>query len=279
MKLYRIDDISGDIRDLKVKRNAGKTFAPPHKHDFAEIIYIYNGKGVHEIDGIVYDVCEGDLLFVNTGETHSYHTEERMEFYEILVKSEFFRGDKTLSDNIFAFLMLTDFSDFDKEIKSASAKVSFDKTEGMTELFKALDRENKGFEAGSETAVRSYLSLILVKLFRKLSKGSENALEKVNSDFLEYIKSHCDEKLTLSDMAKEFLYNPSYFSRLFKTYSGMNFSEYVQRARVEKAADLLERKELSVDDVAEMSGFSNITVFYKKFRQFKGCLPAEYRKK
>ena len=279
MKNYKIDEVGGRLCHLKVKKNAGKTFVPPHSHDFAEIIYIYGGSGTHEIGGASFDVKEGDLLFVNPGESHAYSTEKTMDFYEILIKGEFFGEDNALSDNIFALLMLTAFSDFDSEIEKASPKVSFKKEEGMTELFKKLEEENKNEEPGYETAVRSYLSLILVKLFRKLSKDDIETSLKINSEFSEYIKKHSGEKITLSSVAHEFLYNPSYFSRLFKSYCGMNFTEYVQRQRVEKASELLSEGKLSVEEVAKESGFTNITVFYKKFKQIKGCLPSEFKKK
>ena len=59
----------------------------------------------------------------------------------------------------------------------------------------------------------------------------------------------------------------------------MNYTEYVQRQRVEKASALLSEGKLSVEEVAKESGFTNITVFYKKFKQIKGCLPLEFKKK
>ena len=127
--------------------------------------------------------------------------------------------------------------------------------------------------------MRSYVSIILVKLFRKLSLQDDKTSEKINSKFSEYIKNHSGERITLSVVAKEFLYNPSYFSRLFKNYFGMTFSEYVSRERIEKAGKMLRESDMSVSEIAAEAGFSNMNMFYKKFREYKGCLPAEYRKK
>lgn len=189
MKNYKIDEIGGALLNLKVKRNAGKTFVPPHTHDFAEIVYIYSGSGVHEIGDVSYSVKEGDLLYVNPGERHAYSTEENMDFYEVLLKGEFFSENETLSDNIFALFMLTAFSDFESEIAENKRKVSFHKGEGMTELFISLEKEYKNAEAGYETIVKSFVSVILVKLFRKLSLHEDKTSEKINSKFSEYIKN------------------------------------------------------------------------------------------
>ncbi len=279
MKNYKIDEIGGTLLNLKVKRNAGKTFVPPHTHDFAEIVYIYSGSGVHEIGDVSYSAKEGDLLYVNPGERHAYSTEGNMDFYEVLLKGEFFSENEALSDNIFALFMLTAFSDFESEITENGRKVSFHKEEGMTELFKCLEKEYKNAEAGYETVVRSLVSIILVKLFRKLSLHDDKTSEKINSKFSEYIKKHSGERITLSSVAKEFLYNPSYFSRMFKNYFGMTFSEYVGRERIEKAGKMLRESDMSVSEIAAEAGFSNMNMFYKKFREYKGCLPAEYRKK
>jgi AraC-like DNA-binding protein len=61
---------------------------------------------------------------------------------------------------------------------------------------------------------------------------------------------------------------------------GMSFSEYVNRLRVQHAARLLdEGRDLSHAELAERSGFSSITSFYRNFKLYAGCSPKEYQNK
>ena len=96
-------------------------------------------------------------------------------------------------------------------------------------------------------------------------------------DLAEYIRTHCDEKLTLQSLAKKSFYNPSYFSRLFRDLYGMTVTEYINHSRVEKAKELLLTTNYTVQEISEQVGYSGQSAFYKKFSEITGVTPKQYR--
>ena len=101
--------------------------------------------------------------------------------------------------------------------------------------------------------------------------------EKITSDIIEYIDNHCHEKITLNMLAERCFYNPSYFSRLFKDYFGMNLLDYINQKRIEKSCILLKSTNYNIDDICFHVGYSDKTQFYKQFKHFTGTTPSHYR--
>lgn len=107
--------------------------------------------------------------------------------------------------------------------------------------------------------------------------------ERGESSLIEAVRQYIDENymidLNLSMIAERFNYHPSYFSELFKAKAGKTFIQYVTDVRMKQATRLLEETELSLWDIAELTGFSNASYFSSKFKRVYGKSPSEYRQK
>ncbi len=91
------------------------------------------------------------------------------------------------------------------------------------------------------------------------------------------IESHFNDKITQNSIANDVYLSPSYFSKLFKDVTGYNFNEYVNRIRIEKAKEMLEKSFLSIDDVYQKVGYENRSYFGKVFRNLTGMTPKQYK--
>lgn len=92
-----------------------------------------------------------------------------------------------------------------------------------------------------------------------------------------YVLLNLDKKITLSDIAEHLHMNSSYFSRIFKQHTNMNFIDYVNQMKMEEAKRLLEHTSESVELIAEKLGFESKGYFLKVFKKYYGTSPAEYR--
>jgi AraC-like DNA-binding protein len=72
-------------------------------------------------------------------------------------------------------------------------------------------------------------------------------------------------------------YSKYYFSRTFRDYFGISFSDYVLVKRINQAANLLVHTDRAIGDVAKDSGFGSIATFNRIFRKHKNCTPTRYR--
>lgn len=94
---------------------------------------------------------------------------------------------------------------------------------------------------------------------------------------LEYIDENLNGNISCERMAQYIRMNTSYFSRLFKKETGMSFSDYVIKKKIEKATYFLKYSEMPVEEIAELTGFVNVSYFYKAFKKVTGKTPGGIR--
>lgn len=94
-----------------------------------------------------------------------------------------------------------------------------------------------------------------------------------------YIQEHYMEELTLSKVAQAVNTSTFYFCKIFKKYTGLNFTEYVSRIRIEKAKTLALNPNLRISDIAYEVGFQSLTHFNRVFKNITGMSPSAYRTK
>ena len=256
---------------------------PIHTHDFLELVYIASGKGKQYIDGKEYTVARGDLLFINYHHTHAFTSEKGMEYYNVYVKPELLSEELINTGNALQMLSLTAFEDFRESVEEDRQLVQFTGGEiaDMEYCLAAMQREWENNMSGKETVMKSYLTVILTYMFRKMAmyeERSENRKSKIEN-LIRYIEDNCTEKLSLEELSDQCFYNPSYFCRIFKEYSGMTLTEFIHENRVKKSCDLLENTHLSIEEIASRVGYTNKTQYYKRFRALMGESPVDYRKK
>ena len=102
---------------------------------------------------------------------------------------------------------------------------------------------------------------------------SEVKMEKI----LHYIDAnYSNPNLSVSSIAEEFFYVPSYLTRLFKKYASVNPNKYITQLRLEKSVDLLANKELSIEQISVLVGYKNPFYFSKEFKRHYGVPPSKY---
>lgn len=92
----------------------------------------------------------------------------------------------------------------------------------------------------------------------------------------QYIDRNYSSPLKLNGIATLFGYNSAYLGKLFFREIGVSFNTYLDKIRMQKAAEYL-KKGIPVIQTSEFSGFTNPDYFTKKFKKYMGILPSEYR--
>ncbi len=95
----------------------------------------------------------------------------------------------------------------------------------------------------------------------------------------EFITAHQDDDLSLGDVARAVNTSSFYFCKMFKKATGLNFTDYLSRLRIEKAKNLLLNPNRRVSEVAYEVGFQSLTHFNRVFRKLCGQSPTDYRAK
>ncbi|MCX6887384.1 MAG: helix-turn-helix domain-containing protein [Verrucomicrobiota bacterium] len=93
----------------------------------------------------------------------------------------------------------------------------------------------------------------------------------------EYIQEHQTDNLRLGHVAKAVNTSTFYFCKMFKKSTGINFTDYLSRVRIEKSKNLLLNPNLRVSEIAFEVGFQSLTHFNRVFKKILGQSPSEYR--
>jgi AraC-like DNA-binding protein/ligand-binding sensor protein len=87
---------------------------------------------------------------------------------------------------------------------------------------------------------------------------------------------HADD-LTLEEVAKSVNMSAFYFCKMFKKATGMTFTDYLARVRVEKVKNLLLNPHKRISEAAFEAGFQSLSQFNRVFRRIAGEAPTVYR--
>lgn len=93
-----------------------------------------------------------------------------------------------------------------------------------------------------------------------------------------YIQEHYNHNLKFEELAEKVGFNYAYFSTLFKKETGQTLTEYALQIRIQQAKNLLLDPEVSIMEVAEAVGYSDLKYFAKQFKKITNLSPKEYKK-
>lgn len=111
-----------------------------------------------------------------------------------------------------------------------------------------------------------------------ISSRSESR-DPIISFVLDYLDKHYGEDINLNLVADKLNLTPGYLSSIFKEKTNINFSEYLNNLRIERAKELLMNLELRIQDIALQVGYQNVNSFIRMFKRCAGITPGEYRKR
>jgi AraC family transcriptional regulator len=93
----------------------------------------------------------------------------------------------------------------------------------------------------------------------------------------DYIETHLDDRLTLTDLAEVACLSPYHFSRSFKQAVGIGPQRYVMQRRIDRAKTLMRRTKQPLAMIAQEAGFSDQSHLTSIFRRETGVTPGRYR--
>jgi AraC-like DNA-binding protein/ligand-binding sensor protein len=117
----------------------------------------------------------------------------------------------------------------------------------------------------------------LSTLINQIVLESQNIEPPLVQKAREYIERHKMESLSLADVAKASGASVFHFCKVFKKTTGMTFTDYVGRVRLEDAKTQLLNPSRRVSEIAYDVGFQSLTQFNRTFQRVFGQSPTEFR--
>jgi transcriptional regulator GlxA family with amidase domain len=147
----------------------------------------------------------------------------------------------------------------------------------VADLYDGLDRAARNAASLDDvTAAYRYAVAALVSAVENPVRAAQDGnLERARK----FIDQHFTERLELAEVARVAGFAPRHFTRLFKRAQSTTFEAYLKKLRIQRAKELLEGTDLSVERVAELAGFAVRPHFHRAFRALAGTTPAAFRER
>ena len=263
-------DFVPHIRDIEVIAGFDQHWYPQrkidsHSHEYYQMDYFYDGRGVVAIGDTAYTLRTGDLFIYNPKDTHSYKPDQEKPM-----------GNVTLKFTLGGEYNLV----FPSRIANL-ALLSRDQRRDMeAQLSRACVEANKPGE-DSLLLATSFLHVFFALLISYL-KYLDNLSSGTDPDrclmVQEYIKKHYDRQISLQDLANIAGVHPKYLCQQFSVTTGCPPMQYLSQIRIESAKRLLINTVIPVSEVALRVGYLDIAYFSNRFKQITGKSPSAYRK-
>lgn len=129
-------------------------------------------------------------------------------------------------------------------------------------------------------------TLELLLYLHKLEFAHQYQLTSYQSEQIEVIREihnrlieKIDERVTIEELSKEYLINPTTLKAAFKAVYGTSIAAHIKEHRMKKAAEMLRSSDMSIAEIAQAVGYDSQSKFTAAFKTFFQILPKEYRKK
>lgn len=292
-ELLDIKDFVSDGPSIVVSPAEHKGRGNQHTHSFCEIVYVKEGFTLHQSCGKMTMLIKGDLFFVRPGEIHSYINAYETKLYNLLFDFSSLGSNATLLSTLPGLDEMLSPSYGDCDPTRRIIHVSMDERSDIEESLRSMLTEREKKECGWEVSLNAQLISFLVKYARMYSRqhsGEDKSTDstqksRIGNDYYGYIYKllcfidlHYSEELGMEELSEVTGLSPDYMTRKFKAILGMTPIEYLRKFRIAKAMELLVGTNLTVSEISDKVGFSDVSLFSRVFKQNAGVPPASYRK-
>ena len=246
-----------------------------HRHNYVEIFYVLNGSFRLTTGDVHFQLDEGHICFVNSGELHSVNQNQAENHMLILqignIRNEFLT---TLQKYRFSSdSYLQDLANGDLPLKD------------LQRILLEIYQEEQDKQPGYQHVILSLINALLAMLMRRhylVLKTNKDCVADNNYlrfvDIMEYLDTHYQEKLSLTQLADTYHINYYYLSHFFKETAGIPLKTYLNNLRLDKSLPLLLENTNTITQIALDCGFPNVKAYTIAFRDKFGSLPSKYRK-
>jgi AraC-like DNA-binding protein len=144
--------------------------------------------------------------------------------------------------------------------------------ENIAELLgMALDRQDA-------SEVCSAVEQMLDEAFgESVSAGASDSMKQTVRRVQEYIEENYFDAVSLTTLSRMFHVERSYLSKSFKQVTGSNLMLAIAKKRIDKAAEYIRQRDLSLAEIGSLVGYEEYAYFNRVFHKIMGVSPREFK--
>ena len=280
--LKRKDWFHPDGFPISVERRDPQEPFGLHSHEFAEIVIITAGRGVHVTGKESYPLNAGDTFVIGGSRQHDYHSLNRLCLVNIL-----FQPDKlnlrtydlrTLPGYHALFTLEPAWRrrhQFNGRLRLTPQEMSV-----VLVMVDKLDEELRTRSSGFRfMAIAAFMQIVgyLSRCYAKSKSPDSRALLRIG-EAISDLEANYQEAIDLDRLARIAHMSKRNFIRSFQAALGTSPIAHLVQLRVNRGASLLRRTDQSITEIAFQVGFTDSNYFTRQFNKLIGVTPSQYRK-
>lgn len=251
----------------------------PHYHEDIEIVSIRASSMAYMVEGMRVDLKKGDTLFVNSGCIHySLSKNNGAAKYALAILHPKILCSSFAMEQKYVKPIVTD-----KTVPYVLFKADDFDGPMMHKLMFEMERNCKGneflvtkcFYEIWDLIMRRFTDAYRVHIHNMEEEGNHNAKLKT---MMLFIDEHYKERVSLNDIASAGGVSQSLCNQIFNKLTEKSPIEYLTHYRSRKVADLLQSSDMSMSEIAELTGFSGASYMAETFKKYFNQSPRDFRK-
>lgn len=247
---------------------------PVHKHSFFEICYVLDGEGTYLDQDMIYPLHK-DTLFMSRPEViHQIRSEKGMYLLYVAFELDEFRSEETVV-RCFQQLASSDRIVLHDAERNSSALA----WKSLLEYFKAPDPMARPYvRSAAISLLLSFYSTFKSHLpSSEMLPTSYKPSAHIMNRAIRFVNDNLAQSLTLAKVADYLHLSSRHLSRLFHNELGISYIEYVQQEKLRRAVHFLKHSTLSIQKIADQTGFNSVHFFTRSFSRRIGIPPGKIR--
>ena len=248
----------------------------PHFHEDVEICTVAQGKMAYSVNGKTVMLHEGDTIFINSNQIHySMCIDEEGARYVIFIAHPGILN-ASVAVEMQAIRPITD----NKDLPYLRFRDIDEMTDAMYDLMKSLlPIRHCAFEVTKQFYQIWDLVIKRSEIIGILGpEEAPDARMQTFKNMMHYISNNYQRTLTLEEIAGSANISKSLCNLLFKQFVEESPINYLMHFRARKVAEYLRSSNLSMSEIASLSGFSGVSYMSETFKKCFGTTPRDYRK-
>ena len=244
-----------------------------HRHDFYELVWLWQGACQFFSDFELYDLPQGSLIFVSPGQLHDYRVPDR--FCRLLIIG--FRPSVLPAVAHHLLQMLP----FDDTQRNPTQVISSEQQQLIEQLFQAAHGRFDAKKQGWETIVTSYLQTILTEsaylMPSEFVDQSANAAVQITRAFQRALESHYRQRRQVQEYAEMLGVTSNYLVKTIRHTTSTTPKQMLQNRLLLEAKRLLVHTPHPVGQISELLDFPDSTTFARWFKKCTAQTPSRFR--
>lgn len=258
------------------KTEESTIFGGLHIHELYEMLYVKSGTLSYQIEGVHYELKEGDMILVSPTMLHKLDgmISKNSERIVINFSEDYARKLSTVHCDILKGFEITSQRRFHK--------ISFESSQRKTieKYFDIMIELQFSKQYGDDLAfnLRFCQAMLMINKEVLNSRDESNLVvttNKVVSDVVEYINENFDKNIHLLDIANKLSLSESRLSHLFKKETGISIHQFLMKKRLMHAKEFI-RKGEHINIIYALVGFNDNTSFFRAFKKEYNITPKKY---